>query len=153
MAILAMTPARAGCPCHKYVHFEMGIPARTLKELTRKPATSAKYACVCVKCRKVAQKCRFFFGHNIIRSFVFIHIPASFVIFNIFFSVHGAHATLPQGQSSFVSHKLPCVFHVGPGPFVPFLVTGGTPALTLLIPATCHLFCLGYFTQRQCSQL
>ena len=132
---------------------KMGIPARTLKELTRKPATSAKYACVCVKCRKVAQKCRFIFGHNVIRSFVFIHIPASFVIFNIFFSVHGAHATLPQGQSSFVSHKLPCVFHVGPGPFVPFLVTGGTPALTLLIPATCHLFCLGYFTQRQCSQL
>jgi hypothetical protein len=38
---------------------------------------SAKWASIKQKCGKLRPKCLFLFGHCVLRSFVFIHIPAS----------------------------------------------------------------------------
>ena len=47
---------------------------------------SAKWRSIRRKCRKRGTISLFLFGHCVLRSFVFIHIPASNVLFNIFFS-------------------------------------------------------------------
>ena len=52
--------------------------------MTKKPPIFAKYACLCIKCRFVIQKCRFFAGQIVVVLFVFIEILASLVI-NFFF--------------------------------------------------------------------
>jgi hypothetical protein len=68
------------------------------------------------KFRKLRSKCLFLFGHCALRSFVFIHIPASFVITKIIFRVFRLTARLflssATQASNAPSDNLSCVLSV-----------------------------------------
>jgi hypothetical protein len=68
----------------EFVHFEARNAFLNARKVTEKPPIFAKYVCLCIKCRFVIQKCRFFAGQIVVVLFVFIQIPASIVI-NFFF--------------------------------------------------------------------
>src|SRR5271157_986914 len=81
-------PSKQVC-CLESLHFEAQNSLPNAPKMMKNRRFQQKNVCLCIKCRSVLQKCRFFAGQIVVVLFVFIQIPASIVI-NFFFLFRGS---------------------------------------------------------------